>query len=581
MKITITTLTAFLLAGFIHWRQPQNTSTHSARQTALQKKQRTALTCAPNRDGFDPAANTVPLLPGWGSYRMPVTTTNDSSYIYFQQGINLYYGFHIIEALASFDKSTRFDSSFAMGYWGVALAYGPNINDDGYTASPKALAAAQKAKTLSANSTAAEQALITAMQTRYSGDSTKTRQQLDQAYIDAMALAFKQHPESQDIGALYADAMMQPHPWDLYDRWGKPKAWTPPIVQTLETVLKTNAAHPGAAHYYIHAVEASDHPERALAVSDELPSLMPGVAHLVHMPAHIFIRTGYYNKGWTVNADAVKGYKDYLGRYPAVEAGSPLYLIHNLHMQATCAIMDGRYKDALQTSYDTRNSFDSSLLSAPGFFGTFVQYVYMFPLYTQLRFGKWDSILNTPAINSNYVYADLLSHFCRGIAFARKGRITDADRELAALHRDTASGNSQLISPAPNYANPGINGARVADKILAGVIAEAKQNYDLSITLLKQAADLEDGMIYNEPKDWLQPARQFLGNVQLKAGRYPDAEQTFRADLQANPQNGWSYTGLATALEKQGKQKEAATTRTLAQKAFSRSDTKITSAVIQ
>jgi tetratricopeptide (TPR) repeat protein len=205
----------------------------------------------------------------------------------------------------------------------------------------------------------------------------------------------------------------------------------------------------------------------------------------------------------------------------------------------------------------------------------------MFPLYTQLRFAKWDSILNTPAIDSGYIYADILSHFCRGIAFARKGRIADANIELAKLRRDTAAGNPQLISPAPNYANPGINGARVAERILAGVIAESKKDYNQSIALLTQAADLEDGMIYNEPKDWLQPARQFLGNVQLKARRYADAEQTFRADLQANPQNGWSYTGLATALEKQGKQKEAAATRTLAQKAFTRSDTTITTAVLQ
>jgi tetratricopeptide (TPR) repeat protein len=576
MKLLLTALAAFLLAGFAHYRQP-----------AKVKRSRSFVSCAPNRDAFDPATNNVPLLPGWGAYRMPVTKTNDSSYIYFEQGINLYYGFHIIEALASFDKSTRFDSSFAMGYWGVALAYGPNINDDGYTASPKALAAAQKAKALQNNSTPQEKALIAAMQTRYSNDTTQSRQQLDQAYVDAMAKAYSQFKEDQDIGALYADAMMQQHPWDLYDRWGKAKSWTPPIVTTLEAVLKENPAHPGAAHYYIHAVEASDHPERALEVSDELPTLMPGVAHLVHMPAHIFIRTGNYNKGWIVNADAVKGYKDYLSRYPAVEGNSPLYLIHNLHMQATCAIMDGRYKDALQTSIDTRNSFDSSLLSMPGFFGTFVQYVYMFPLYTQVRFGKWDSILNTPAISSNYIYASILTHFARGIAFARKGRINEAETEWAALRADTVTGNAQLISPAPNYANPGINGARVAEKILAGVIAESKaekaeskQDYKRSIVLFQQAAELEDGMIYNEPKDWLMPARQFLGNVQLKAGRYKNAETTFQADLKANPQNGWSYTGLATAFEKQGKQKDAAAARALAQKAFARSDTKITASVL-
>ena len=578
MRLLVITLGAFLLAAFAQWHKPEKTTQLTPRHSALLKKQRTVISCSPNRDAFDPATNTIPLLPGWGPYRMPASTKNDSAYIYFQQGINLYYGFHIIEALASFDKSTHFDSSFAMGYWGVALSYGPNINDLGYTASPKALAAAQKANSLKANASPADQALIEAMQTRYSADTTQSRQQLDQAYVDAMLLAYKKFPNNQDIATLYADALMQQHPWDLYDRWGKPKTWTPPIVQTLEAVLKANPTHPGAAHYYIHALEASDHPEKALAVSDELPGLMPGVSHLVHMPAHIYIRTGNYNQGWKVNVDAVKGYKDYLTRYPAVIDNSPLYLIHNLHMQATCALMEGRYADALQAAIDTRNSFDSSLLSAPDFFGTFVQYVYMTPLLTQLRFGKWDAILTDTPVNHNYIYADVLTHFGRGIAQARKGHITEADLELSALRKDTA--NAQLHAPAPNYANPGINGARVAEKILAGVIAESRHDFPQSITLQQQAVEIEDAMIYNEPKDWLQPARQFLGNVQLKAGRYKDAEQTFRADLGANAQNGWSYTGLATALSKQGKQKEAAAIQALAKKAFARSDVNITSAVI-
>ena len=235
----------------------------------------------------------------------------------------------------------------------------------------------------------------------------------------------------------------------------------------------------------------------------------------------------------------------------------------------------------MQAALDTRNSFDSSLLSAPDFFGTFIQYIYMTPLFTQLRFGKWDAILNDPPISPNYIYADLITHFCRGIAFARKGRPADADRELSALRSDTATGHQQLVAPAPNYANPGINGARIAEKILAGVIAESRHDFNESIARLKEAVQLEDAMIYNEPKDWLQPARQFLGNVLLKSGEYKDAEQVFRADLRANPKNGWSYTGLATALGKQGKQNEAAAIRGLAEIAFARSDMEITTPVLE
>ncbi|HEY6900654.1 MAG TPA: tetratricopeptide repeat protein [Puia sp.] len=601
MRILLLAISLFLLEGFTSYH-PKNQNLE-ARQRLL-KKRLTPIRCSADPAAFDPAANPIPLLQGWGDYRMPVTGTNDSALLYFQQGINMYYGFHIIEALASFDKSIRFDSTFAMGYWGKALSYGPNINDYGYTASPAALAAAQKAKALAApttpaapgaattrnvaapgasttratQNTPAERALIDAMLTRYSLDSTISREHLNQQYSDAMKSVYQKFPRNSDVAALYADALMQQHPWDLYDRSGKPKTWTPPIVATLEAILKANPKHPGAAHYYIHAVEASDHPERALAASDELPSLMPGVSHVVHMPAHIYIRTGNYARGWTVNIDAVKGYYDYLGKFPAVADNTPLYLVHNLHMLAACANMEGRYADAMKASVDTRNSFDSSWLSMPDFMGTYIQYIYMTPLLTQVRFGKWDDILAAPPLPAAYIYAGIITHYSRGIAFARKGRLAEAEQELAALQRDTA--NPQLFAPAPNYSNPGINGARVTERILAAVIAESRNNLPASIAALQKAIEYEDAMIYDEPKDWQQPARQFLGNVLLKAGRFKEAETAFRDDLRANPQNGWSYTGLADALSKQGRKTEAATAAAQAAKAFARSDIKITTAVL-
>ncbi|MBS1664890.1 MAG: hypothetical protein JST68_27835 [Bacteroidetes bacterium] len=572
MRILLLALSLLLLEGFTSYRPFT-----SARQQVLLKKRLTSIRCTANPADFDPSANPIPLLQGWGSYRMPVTGAKDSALLYFQQGINMYYGFHIIEALASFDKSIHFDSTFAMGYWGKALSYGPNINDNGYTASPLALAAAQKAKTLSNSSTLSEKALIDAQLTRYSTDSTISRESLNQQYSDAMKSVYQKFPKNPDVAALYADALMQQHPWDLYDRFGKAKSWTPPLVSTLEQILKTNPKHPGAAHYYIHAVEASNHPEKALDAADELPSLMPGVSHIVHMPAHIYIRTGNYARGWTVNIDAVKGYYDYLGKFPAVADNSPLYLVHNLHMEAACASMDGRYANAIKASIDTRNSFDSSWLSFPDFMGTYIQYIYMTPLLTQVRFGKWDDIIADKPISPNYIYADIITHYARGIAFARKGQLTEAEQELTALQHDTTS--PQLLAPAPNYSNPGINGAHVAERILAGVIAESHNNLPAAITALQKAVEYEDAMIYDEPKDWQQPARQFLGNILLKANKYKEAETAFREDLRLNPKNGWSYTGLATALSKQGRTAEANTVQAQATKAFSRSDMKITTAV--
>jgi tetratricopeptide (TPR) repeat protein len=580
MKLIIAAISCLIFfTGYVYINhQSNNIDAVTARQKVFAYKQRFTVACAANISAFnlDDSSNIIPLLDGWGNHRMPVTSSNDSAYIYFQQGINMYYGFHIIEALASFDKSTKFDNNFAMGYWGKALSYGPNINDLGYAASPDALTAAQKAKDLSATCSPVEKALIDAMMVRYSADTTQTREHLNQLYADAMKSVYQQFPESLDASTLYADALMLQHPWDLYDRYGKPKAWTPEIVNVLEGILAKDPQHPGAAHYYIHAVEASDHPEKALKVAAELPSLMPGVAHLVHMPAHIYIRTGHYEEGYHVNDLAVKSYENYLSKYPAVINNSPLYFIHNLHMQATCANMDGRYADAIRVSYDARNSFDTGFQSFPDFIGAFVQYVYMTPVLTQIRFGKWDDILKDTVIPSYHIYANLLWHYARGLAFARKHDFNNANTELKALQEDLK--NDQLRAPA-NYGNPAINGARVAEKILTGEIAAEQNNLQQAIVFLNQAVQLEDSMIYNEPKDWVHPARQYLGTVLIKAGKYAEAANAFTEDEKLNPNNGWSYTGLAIALTKQGKNKEAASAEKLARKAFERSDVNITAAV--
>src|SRR3954452_22318756 len=267
-------LAAFLSAAFIHTRISSIKSANEAIQKALLYKKQYTFSCSANLSliDLDDSTTAIPLLSGWGNYRMPVSATNDSARIYFEQGINMYYAFHIIESLASFDKATKFDSGFAMGYWGKALAYGPNINDYGYAASPDALGAVAKATTNKSNCLPVEQALIEAMSVRYSADTTQTREHLNQLYTDAMKKVYQQNSNNPDVGALYADALMLLHPWDFYDKNGKAKAWTPEIVQTLEGILKTTPGHPGAVHYYIHAVEASDHPERALAAADRLPS---------------------------------------------------------------------------------------------------------------------------------------------------------------------------------------------------------------------------------------------------------------------------------------------------------------------
>ena len=541
------------------------------RNKSIARISRNAIRCSPllnNINFADSAA--IPLLKGWGKYRMPATTNNDSAKIYFEQGINMYYGFHVIEALASFEKAVKFDTSFAMGYWGKALSYGPNINDYGYSASPDALTAVDKAFAFSNRCSPVEKALIEAMQVRYSADSTQSRSALNQLYADAMKKVYLRFGESADAAALYVDALMVQHPWDLYYKNYQPKAWTAEIVNTLEKLLQKYPQHPGAAHYYIHAVEASAHPEKGLAVSKILPGLMPGVAHLVHMPSHIYIRSGYYGIGEQVNDDAVKGYYDYLNQFPAVVNNSPLYLIHNLHMQATCANMEGRYKHSMKIAADCSNSFDSTMQDTPDYIGIFIQYVYMTPLLTQIRFGRWDDILKTTQPPAAHIYANLLWHYGAGLAYARKHDFSNAANELTTINNEMS--NQQLKAPAPSYANPGIAGAEVAATILEGVIAEEKSDYSKSIAALQHAVVLEDSMVYNEPKDWVHPARQYLGNVYCKAKKFAAAEKVYRQDLVINPNNGWSLTGLAIALSGQAKNEAAIKVKARAAKAFAKAD---------
>ena len=556
----------------------KQTAVEEAKQKVLSYKKLYAFDCSPNLAliDFTDSTNEIPLLQGWGNYRMPVTATNDSARIYFEQGINMYYGFHIIESLASFVKAIKFDSGFAMGYWGKALAYGPNINDLGYSASPEALTATQKAKELEASCAPVEKALIEAMQVRYSADTTQSREHLNQLYADAMEQVSQQFSNSADAGALYADALMVQHPWDFYDKYGKPRSWTPRIVQTLEALLKSYPKHPGACHYYIHAIEASNHPEKGLAVAARLPGLMPGVSHLVHMPSHIYIRSGYYKEGVELNEKAVKSYYNYLGNYAPVVNNSFLYLMHNLHMQAACANMDGRFAEALKISNDCKNSVDTNFMDAGGFMGLYAQYMYMTPYFTLIRFGKWNDILNTAPVPETRVYANLIWHYGRGLAYARQHNFEKANDELQQLQNDMQ--NPQL-KEHPTAFNPGIAGASVADKILQGVIAEEQGQLEESIELLKGAAERETNMLYAEPKDWPHPAQQYLGNVLIKANHYGAAEKVYKEDLAVNPNNGWSLTGITTALILQGKKKESDIIQQELKTAFERVDTKITASV--
>lgn len=530
-------LTAFLFIPFSY-------NTGSSAFTDINKyKAGKAISCTPDRSQLTSLLENqdIPLLPGSGTYVWKIKTSSDSAQIYFNQGINTYYAFHIIESMASFKKAAKFDPENPMVWWAQALAYGPNINDVGYNASPDAILATQKAVSLMDRASPVEQELIKAMNMRYSEDSLITRALLNQAYTDAMKAAYGKFPGSADVGTLYADAMMLQHPWDFWNVNGTPKEWTPRIEEVLETIINRAPLHPGANHYYIHIMEPSPSPQKALASADLLGRITPGLAHLVHMPSHIYLRTGQFNKGAEVNKEALKRYGEYSNLFPAVSEGAFLYYLHNEHMLVNCAMLAGRYNTSISAASDLHQSIDSATLSIPPPMGSLVHYVYMSPLLVNVRFEKWDSILAMKRPDSNYVYANVLYHFGRGMAHAGKDDVTAAKEELGMM-KELMKAPSLKFPMTPFSA--AIDGAITASEMLEGFIALKENKNDEAIEHFKNAVKTESEMVYDEPRDWFLNPSQYLGYAYLKNNDKANAEKAFNKDLSLNAKNVWSLYGL-------------------------------------
>lgn len=516
----------------------------------------TAISCSPDRQEMQRwvEETDIPPMPGAGKYQWNINTKNDSAQFYFNQGINMYYGFHIIESLASFKKAAAFDSENPMLWWALALAYGPNINDISYAVLPQALEAVDKANGLLQYATAEQKGLIRAISLRYSKDSTQQREKLNKDYTAAMQALYSKHPANADIAALYVDAMMLEHPWELWNINGTPKPWTPTIRTVLENTLVKNAEHPGINHYYIHVMEPSPYPEKAMASADRLGRLTPGLAHMVHMPSHIYLRTGHYGKGYRANEEAVKQFDGYLQLYPAVAAGEFLYRLHNEHMLINCAMHAARK----QYSIDKAISFQKTVapfLSEPGAMGNFIAYAYMIPSFTMIRFEDWKGLLEAPVVDTSNVYAALLSQFGRGMALANTNNIAAAETALATIKQ--LSKHSVLLLPFTPFSSA-IDGAVIAENMLSGTIASASKNYPAAIRHFNIAVERENDMVYNEPRDWLLNPKYYLADAYFRAGKWKEAEAAYNDDLEDNNENPWSLAGLHKTLQKQGKTEAAA-----------------------
>lgn len=570
--LLIAALAALVLAAAFRYKEARNNSNYRFDIESYKKKN--IVSCSPDWNQLQDWIEEldIPPLPGAGKYKWKISTSSDSAQFYFNQGINCYYGFHIIESMASFKKAARFDPQCAILYWAQALCYGPNINDFGYRASPEALAATQKASELAGSASAFEKDLIAAMQVRYTADSADaTRATLNQAYTDKMKMVAAKHAAIADALTLYADAMMLQHPWDLWNINGTPKPWEPAIQQELEKILAMSPEHPGANHYYIHVMEPSPFAAKALPSAKRLGVTNPGLSHLVHMPSHIFLRAGWYQQGVDVNTNAVGTYQNYISLYAPVTGADFLYIIHNHHMKTNNAMLLGNYSSAMEAAKATQQSISKDYLSIPAPMGSYVQYINMTPVLVYVRFGKWDELLKMQQPATEQVYANLLYHFGKGMALASTQQTAAAKKELAALQ--VLMKDSSLNMPFTPF-SPAIDGAVVAEHLLVGTIALKEKDNPAAIAAFKTAVATEQNMVYNEPRDWMLNPKHYLGNAYLLDNNGAEAEKVFTKDLENNAENGWALLGLHKALLMQQKTDAAAKVQERLNKAFAHAGVK-------
>jgi tetratricopeptide (TPR) repeat protein len=497
-------------------------------------------------------AKPVTIMPGLGDLHHPVTTGNPEAQKFFDQGLRLIYAFNHDEAAKSFRRAAELDPRMAMAYWGIAEAVGPNYNDP---ADPErfkeAHEAIQKAVDLSGNASPSERAYIAALAKRFPSDPNADLRQAAEQYYDAMRELVKQFPDDLDAATLFAEAGMNLHPWGLWHVDGTPEVRTEEIVATLESVLRRDPNHMGAIHYYIHAVEASPNPERALAGANKLAALAPAAGHLVHMPGHIYIRTGDFDAAVKTNEQAAAADRAYIqghggeGLYPA------MYYSHNLHFIAMCASMEGNYDEAHKAAAMLASHVAPMVKTMPPLEGFMTV-----PFAVEIRFQKWDQVLNMPAPDPAMKTTTVFWHFARGMAFAAKGKINEAQAEYKIVSAAEAATPPDAVfqMPVNNKAKDILN---IAKNVLGAKIALAQHDSAAAITQLREAVATQDKLKYGEPPDWFFPVRESLGAALLLNGKPADAEKVFRDDLERNPRNPRSLYGLREALKAQNRAYDA------------------------
>lgn len=532
------------------------------------------LLAEPNKLALEiPPTTNVTLYKGLGKHTRTVETANPQAQKYFDQGLNFMYAFNHDEAARAFRQAVELDPKCTMAHWGISLSVGKNYNYPFFPPekAKEAWKALESARANAKDESDANRALIEALAARYADPLPKDTRPLEEAYAKAMKAVWEKFPKDADIGALYAESLMNLRPWDLWTVDGKPQPETPAILKALEAAMKLDPMHPLANHLYIHACEASPNPGKADAAADRLRDLQPALGHMVHMPSHIDVRRGRWQAAIEANERAIIADRNYAKTRPE-QGFYRMYMAHNHHMLAFAAMNQGESKRALKAVRDMLADVPHDWVKLPENAAIADGYVAA-PLEVMKRFGQWDEILKEPAPPEIFPVARAMRHHIRAIAYAAKGDTVKAREEQQAF-REAAK------KPAKDAT---FSNSKVADlfalgeDFLEGEILVREGKTEAGIKALRAAVAKEDQLRYAEPPAWVVPVRHALGVFLLKDGQATEAEAVYLEDLRRWPDNGWSLYGLAASLEMQGKKTEAAAVRAKFEEIWKHADVKIQS----
>ncbi|MFG0247092.1 MAG: hypothetical protein ACF8MF_13675 [Phycisphaerales bacterium JB052] len=514
---------------------------------------------------------TAQIYDGFGNYTRDITTSSSQAQRWFNQGMQLMYGFNHDEAVRSFEMAAQLDPEAAMPWWGIAYCQGININDPAMSEerSLRAREAADTALALLDSESPVEQAMVRAVSARYEWPAPEDRLPLDQAYADAMQSVYTRFPNDPDVATLYAESLMNLQAWDYWTSDGSPKGRITEVVTALEGVMDAYPEHPGANHFYIHAMEASDDPDRAVAAAERLTNIVPGSGHLVHMPSHIFIRVGRYPDAADSNRAAIAADQAYFAKAPAPGFYS-IYYAHNIHFLAFAGMMSGDYATAISAADQLEAEIPEENLRELAWL---IEGIMPTNLHVMIRFGKWEQILEQPDYPEWRLMSRATWAYARAIACSAMGRTEQARQEMAEFERRV----QQVPSDWMVFNNSVHDVLPIARAMMQGELLFREGQHEEAFAILREGIEYEDKLVYDEPPAWMLPVRHTLGALLMADRQYAEAEMLYREDLEHNRENGWALTGLRKALLEQGKLAEVPDVNARLAKAFSQCDVTVTS----